>query len=287
MTAAVFDDTPCALGEGPLWHPVREQLFWFDIIRMRLHTRENGTPRLWQFDEHVSAAGWIDDTALLVASETRLFRFDIGTGETEDIAPLEPGDPRTRSNDGRADPWGGFWIGTMGKAAEPGLGAIYRYFRGELRKLHAPITISNAICFSPDRAFAYFTDTPTKIVRRQVLDPETGWPEDEAQPWLDLTGAGLVPDGAVTDRGGNVWIAHWGAGQVAAYSPDAAPLTSVAVPGRHATCPAFGGPDLATLFVTSARQGIARPILEAHPEQGMTFAVEGAGKGRAEPAVIP
>jgi sugar lactone lactonase YvrE len=150
----IYDETPCELGEGPLWHPSRGQLFWFDILGRCLLTREGGRRRSWQFDEHVSAAGWVSDTQLLVASETRLLTVDLDTDRREDVAPLEADDPRTRSNDGRADPWGGFWIGTMGKQAEPGLGAIYRLYRGELRRMFHPVTIPNAICFAPDRASA-------------------------------------------------------------------------------------------------------------------------------------
>ena len=120
----VYDDTVCSLGEGPLWHPTRGQLYWFDIHGSTLHTNENGAHRSWSFDENVSAAGWTDDTHLMIASETRLFRFDVETGASEDICGLEADNPDTRSNDGRADPWGGFWIGTMGKAAEPGAGGL-------------------------------------------------------------------------------------------------------------------------------------------------------------------
>ena len=286
MKASVYDTTRCELGEGPLWHPERGQLFWFDIIGKRLLSREDGRTRSWQFDAHVSAAAWGSRDQLLIASERELFLFDLETDWIDSICSLEADDERTRSNDGRADPWGGFWIGTMGKAAEPGLGAIYRYYRGELRQLHAPITISNAICFAPDRSVAYFTDTPTKIVQRQPLDAETGWPSGPAEPWLDLNPVGLVPDGAVTDAEGNVWIAHWGAGRVSAYTPDAKPARSIEVPGLHATCPAFGGPDLSTLYCTSAMQGISAPIREQHPENGMTFAAEGVAKGRAEPRVL-
>ncbi|MDJ1006402.1 MAG: SMP-30/gluconolactonase/LRE family protein [Paracoccaceae bacterium] len=286
MTAAIYDPTRCELGEGPLWHPLRGQLFWFDIIGKRLLTRQGDATRHWQFDEHVSAAGWVDETALLIASETRLFRFDLETGHEDDVAELEADVSATRSNDGRADPWGGFWIGTMGKAAEPDLGAIYRYYRGELRQLQAPITIPNAICFSPDRTTAYFTDSPTRIVRHQPLDPQTGWPAGDAEPWLNLRAPDLVPDGAVTDVEGNLWIAHWGAGRVSAYGPDARLLRSVEVPGLHATCPAFGGSDLTTLYCTSAMEGIAAPIREEVPENGMTFAARGVAKGRAEPKVV-
>ena len=133
----VHDETPCALGEGPLWHPERGQLFWFDIVGKRLHTREEGNTRTWQFEDHVSAAGWVSRNELLIASERELFLFDAETAEARHVCALEADNPVTRSNDGRADPWGGFWIGTMGKNAEPKAGAIYRCYRGELRRLHA------------------------------------------------------------------------------------------------------------------------------------------------------
>src|SRR5690606_28846177 len=124
MTATVYDDTRCHLGEGPLWHPLRGQLYWFDILRAQLLTRVGGVTVVRQFDRMVSAAGWIDEDNLLVASETGLSRVGLGGGE-DLVVPLEAGMPGTRSNDGRADPQGGFWIGTMGKQAEPRAGAIY------------------------------------------------------------------------------------------------------------------------------------------------------------------
>ncbi len=159
MTAQIFDHTPCKLGEGPLWHPLRNELFWFDIIGKTLFCRGNDATKSWKFSEHVSVAGWIDENTLLVASETALLRFEIESGKSEIVHLLEADNPITRSNDGRADPWGGFWIGTMGKNAEREAGAIYRFFHGELRVLYPRITISNAICFAPGGRFAYFADT--------------------------------------------------------------------------------------------------------------------------------
>ncbi|MBT8455366.1 MAG: SMP-30/gluconolactonase/LRE family protein [Alphaproteobacteria bacterium] len=286
MTVAVFDATPCSLGEGPLWHPERGQLFWFDINRHRLHSRAGGETLTWQFDEHVSAAGWLDEVHLLVASETRLFRFNVDTGAREDIAALEADDPVTRSNDGRADPWGGFWIGTMGKGAEPGAGAIYRYYRGEVRRLYHPITISNAICFSPDRAFAYYTDTPTQKIMRQALDQTDGWPVGAPELWLDLGPEGWRPDGAVVDAEANFWNAQWGGYRVACYDPDGQFLRAVAFPAAQTSCPAFGGDDLTTLFCTSARAGLSADQLAAEPTTGGTFAAAGIAKGQAEHRVI-
>lgn len=277
----VYDDTACELGEGPFWHPGRDQLFWFDIIGRRLLTREKGRTRSWDFGEHVSAAGWISETNLLVASETRLLLIDLETDRREDVVPLEAGDSGTRSNDGRADPWGGFWIGTMGKKAEPGRGAIYRLHDGEVRRLVHSITIPNAICFSPDRSYAYFADTGAGVIRRTRLD-DHGWPEGEAEDWVDAQGAPGKPDGAVTDAEGNVWNARWGVGQVVCFAPDGRLLREVRLDAPHATCPAFGGSDMGTLFCTSAREGRQPP----GPQDGKTFFAEGVGTGIPEPRVI-
>ncbi|RME15486.1 MAG: SMP-30/gluconolactonase/LRE family protein, partial [Alphaproteobacteria bacterium] len=236
----VFDDRVCALGEGPLWHPERGQLFWFDILGKRLLSRDGDRALAWEFDEHVSAAGWIDAEALLIASETGLWRFDIATGARRRLAALEAGNPATRSNDGRADPFGGFWIGTMGKAAEPGLGAIWRYFRGRLERLFSGLTIPNAICFSPDGRWAFFADTPTRLIRRVALDGE-GWPRGRPEALVDLATAGLNPDGAVTDAEGALWVAQWGAGRVARFDAEGRFLSALDLPAAQVSCPAFGG----------------------------------------------
>ncbi|MXQ09153.1 SMP-30/gluconolactonase/LRE family protein [Alphaproteobacteria bacterium GH1-50] len=283
---AVYDETPCALGEGPLWHPVRQQFFWFDIIKHRLYSREGDRLRTWAFEEHVSAAGWVDETRLMIASETRLFVFDVETGTREDVCALEDDMPATRSNDGRADPWGGFWIGTMGKAAEPGLGAIYRYYGGELRKLYPDITISNAICFAPEGNIAYWADTAKGIVMRQHCDPDTGWPVGAPEPWLDLSGEDFGVDGAVVSSDGTFWNAQWGGWRVAAYAPDGSFLRALTAPAAHTSCPAFGGPDLDTLYCTSARQGLSDADKARSPHHGMTFAAHGVARGQAEHRVL-
>ncbi len=283
--STIFDDRPCALGEGPLWHPGRGQLYWFDILGKRLMTREDDTPRHWDFPANVSAAGWTGQDTLLIASETGLHHFDLATGRAEDVAPLDSEDPRTRSNDGRADPWGGFWIGTMGKNAEPGLGAIWRYFRGEVRRLFAPVTIPNAIAFAPDGTTATFADTVTGQVMRIRLGKD-GWPEGEPDVFLDLRPEGLNPDGAVFDAAGNLWLAEWGAARVCCYAPDGIRRSAIPFPAAHTSCPAFGGPGLSILFCTSARQGLRTAEIEANPRHGLTFAAPGQGPGLPERRVI-
>ena len=109
---------PCSLGEGPLWHPGLESLFWFDINSHKMFNWKNGILKTWTFSEPVSAAGWIDDDHLIIASASALIKFSISKDTRETLIDLEADMPHTRSNDGRADPWGGFWIGRMGLEAE-------------------------------------------------------------------------------------------------------------------------------------------------------------------------
>lgn len=272
---SVFDATQCQLGEGPLWHPERQSLFWFDIMGMRLH----GEGRVWQFDAHVSAAGWIDHDRLLIASETQLFTYHLETGAQAHVAPLEADNAVTRSNDGRADPYGGFWIGTMGKQAEDGAGSIHRYYRGAVETLFEGITITNAICFTPDHAFAHYTDTTSRQIMRVALDAD-GWPRGAGAVFVDMRAEGLNPDGAVVDAEGCLWVAQWGGARVARYDPDGAFMGAVSVGASQTTCPAFGGPDLSTLFVTTAATGLDGA------EEGKTFAIPTQARGQREHRVV-
>ena len=162
----IFDTRACELGEGPLWHPLRGELFWFDILNRTLHSQA----RSWTFSGYVSAAGWMSRDELLLASETGLIRFDLATGSETPV--VKAGTSVTRSNDGRADRQGGFWFGTMGKKTEKGAGAIWRWHRGELRQLYTGVTIPNAICFTPDGTAAHFTDTSLGQVMKVALDAQ-------------------------------------------------------------------------------------------------------------------
>ena len=276
----IYDSRRCELGEGPLWHPLRETLYWFDIEGHKLLSADAE----WRFDEYVSAAGWVDQDHLIVASASQLFEFNLQTGNQRKLADLEADNPITRSNDGRADPQGGFWIGTMGVNAEPGAGAIYRYYRGQLRQLFAPITISNSICFAPDGGRAYFCDTPTRQIMAVALDDD-GWPVGDPDVVIDLRDSGENPDGSVVDADGNIWNAQWGAYRVACYAPDGQFLHSVAVPAAHASCPAFGG-ETGRMFVTTAMQGLSDMERAENPAHGQTFVVETDATGQLEHQVI-
>lgn len=283
--SVIYDTRMCELGEGPLWHPLRQQLFWFDVTGHRLLSQHRGEALDWRFPEMVSAAGWLSRDVLLIAGERDLFLFDIETEETETLVELEAGNKVTRSNDGRADAQGGFWIGTMGKKAEPGAGAIYRYYDGALRRLYDGISIPNSICFSPDGKVAHFTDTATQRVMRVALDAE-GWPRAEPEVYLDFTGQEVWPDGAVIDAEGRMWLALWGGNGVSAFAPDGSLVRHVALEAPHTSCPSFGGADGQTLFCTSALQGMDAGQRAAFPAAGMTFAVPGVARGQAEHQIL-
>lgn len=277
-------DQRCLLGEGPLYADGR--LYWFDILARRLHSSDldGGALEECQFAHPVSAAGRLADGRLLVASSRGLMRFDPASGTRELIAPLEEDDPATRSNDGRADRHGGFWIGTMGLEAEPGRGSLYRFFGGTLRRLRSGLGIPNAICFAPDGRTAYFADTSEATIWSWTLDSQ-GWPLGEPTVFVRVAPDRGGPDGAVVDREGCIWNARWGAGLVVRHAPDGREIERLELPVSQPTCPAFGGPDNRTLFVTSARVGLDPARLGDEPHAGGVFTARLAVAGLPEPVV--
>lgn len=270
---SVFQQLPCRLGEGALW--VKDRLYWFDILNKRLyHCAADGSDQqAIQFTEHFSAAALTKTEDLLLASETALWRFNINSQELTQLIALEAENAITRSNDGRADRQGGFWIGTMGKQAEPKAGAIYRYYQGELRCLRRDITITNALCFAPDGRTAYFADTDLGQIYRWDLDAQ-GWPIGEPSIFVDLSDQALSPDGAVIDNRGYLWSAQWGSSRIVSYTPEGQEDQVIALPVSQVSCPAFGGADLTRLFVTSATDSLSAAALAQEPLAGCVLEVQ-------------
>lgn len=264
----------CILGEGPLWHPLRDQLFWFDIPVGRLHACDEygDSYQFWDFGEPASAAGWVDENKLIVATASGLQNFDIESGNWSKIADLEANDPITRSNDGRTGPDGAFWIGTMGRQLEPRAGAYYRFKNQALTQLFDQVSIPNATCFSPDGKMTYLADTRRQIIWRWPLD-ETGNPIGEREVHINLREENLNPDGAVCDAEGFLWNAQWGASRVARYAPTGELDQIIELPVTQPTCPAFGGTGLKTLFITSASENLSPEALKKEPDAGKIIAI--------------
>lgn len=278
----------CMLGEGPTFDPHTDTAWWFDILGRKLveYTLASDAVKVHDLPVMASVLARVDDDRQVIVTETGLRLRHIATGELELITPIEAENPTTRSNDGRMHPCGALWFGTMGKSAEKHAGAIYHVARGKVTTLFPDITIPNAICFSPDGAIAYFTDTMAGKLMRVAIDPETALPTGSPEIFFDHRGGNGGIDGAVCDRDGMIWNARWGAGCIDGYSADGERVVSLKVPAGQSSCPAFVGPNADRLLVTSAREGLSDEALAADPEAGSTFLLDHPVKGRFEPDYI-
>ncbi|KFL32508.1 hypothetical protein JP75_02855 [Devosia riboflavina] len=275
-TARLLIDSKCELGEGPIWHAERQQLFWFDINEQSLFAAnaDGEIEESWLFNETVAAAAIIDRDRLAIASENGLIEFDLRVGGMNRLLDIEREIPTNRTNDSRVHPSGAFWIGTMVKEEGPKDGSVYHYRAGELTKIIENVAIPNATCFSPDGRIAYFTDTPTKKILKCATDPETGLPVGEWELFADVSDHRGWPDGAVVDSEGYLWNARWGGSCVVRHAPDGSIDRVVEVPVSQVTCPAFGGKDLKTLFITTAAKTLTAGQLAAEKVAGGVFAIE-------------
>lgn len=282
--AQLFIDSRNQLGEGPFWHHLRQELFWFDILEQTLNAaRPDGSlAGQWRFGRMVSAAGILDRDRLVIAGEGWIERFDLTSGASVRLVDLEADMPGNRSNDGRVNPAGGLWIGTMAKDQMHYSGSLYQYRDGALKKFAGDIKVPNSTCFSPDGATAYFTDTPNKIILQRPIDPATGEPTGFWSVFADTASEPGSPDGSVIDSEGYLWNARWGGGRVIRYAPDGKVDREVHLPVSQVTCPAFGGADLTTLYITSARVGLDAAALAREPLAGGVFAIDAGTAGCAE-----
>lgn len=277
----IFDETKMVLGEGMLWHPLRESLIWFDRKKCKMFERQidHSDVQQWSLKEPHSAAGWIDKNQLIVASDSALSLLDMRSGARIILSKLEASNRFTRANEGSADPYGGFWVSTMGINGEPNLGAIYRYHDGELRRLFRDLNTPNAICFAPDGQWAYYGDSQTHMLYRVQLDWQ-GWPKDTPQEFIST--APHAPYGAVTDKAGNIWNAQRGHNHIMCYSPDGAVLQSIDIDSKFANALAFGGKDFQTLYIMSA----VNTSQSSQASDGQILTLEHIGEGKAENTVL-
>ena len=275
-TARLFVDSKCRLGEGPFWHPLRQQLFWFDILEKTLSAADTSGKVVgkWSFDTYPSAAGIIYRSDIVVAQAGAILRLDLDSGAKTVLAPLEADIPTNRSNDGRVNPAGGLWVGTLEIDEVEYSGSVYQFRNGQVKKLFTDVRIPNSTCFSPDGSIAYFTDTPNKIITQRKIDPTTGEPVGYWKVFADTSGHPGAPDGSVVDSEGFLWNARWGGNRVIRYTPDGRIDREVMLPVSQVTCPAFGGPDLKTLYITSAGKTLSAEALAREPHAGSVFSIE-------------
>jgi sugar lactone lactonase YvrE len=282
--AELFVDSRCELGEGPFWHPLLKRLFWFDILNQTLlsATTDGHLVDRITFKDFASAAAVVDENTLAVVQSGVLLRYSFDTDTSTVIDEIED-NPANRSNDSRMDRSGGFWIGTMNRGGgAPRTGSVYQWKAGRRTTILTGIAVPNSICFSPDGTRAYFTDAG-RVIRTVTLDPATGLPNGE---WTDFF-SGTAPggaDGSVVDSEGFVWNARWGGSCVIRFSPDGEIDRIIDVPGvSRVSCPAFGGDDMKTLYLTTARENMPPGDLEREPTAGSVYSIRVDVPGIVEP----
>ncbi|SFB07804.1 Sugar lactone lactonase YvrE [Rhizobium sp. NFR07] len=269
----ILSHAPCELGEGPSFEMETNTLWWFDILGKALHElkMDGMTETVYPLPFMGSVIARIDDARQLIASDKGLFIRNRATGELSLHCELEPGKPENRSNDGRVHVSGSLWIGTMGKTAPDGAGAIYHVAKGKVTKLFDRISISNSICFSPDGATAYFVDTRANKLMKVAVDPATGLPIGEPSIFVDGSKDPGGIDGSVCDGEGHIWNARWGEAALDHYDTDGKLIERYALPAKRTTCPAFiGGGRIA---VTSSWEGLDEAGRAEDPKAGNLFAV--------------
>jgi sugar lactone lactonase YvrE len=267
------------LGESPLWHPAEQVLYWCDIPGHALNRFDpaSGAHTQWPFDTDVACCAPLMEGGLLLALRRGQARFDPASGPAAPLLAPPPYDPAVeRFNDGKADPQGRFWVGTIYEPRHSALAALYRYSGGELERMAEGITVSNGLAWSPDARTLYWADTQAHAVYAFDFERAGGAITNRrvfAQfapkaPGQDPAGYGGRPDGAAMDSQGHYWVAMFEGARVLRLSPDGAIVDEIALPVCCPTMPSFGGPDLKTLYVTTARANRPADELAREPLAG-------------------
>lgn len=265
------------LGEGVLWHPDQNALWWTDIHGCRLYRYHPGSDSLteWSTPERLTAFGFVASSH---APQTLIAAFDQGiawytpeTGERHWLAQPEADKPGNRFNDGKVDRQGRFWAGTMVEQGDPlddeEGGSLYCCQADATVTSHLKgLGITNGLSWSPDSRTAYLSDSARGVYYAYDFEPHSG--SFSNRRVFALAAEGTGNDGSCVDAQGNIWNAHFGGGKVVCYAPTGEVLLELEVPVSQPTCVAFGGPDLSWLFVTTARENLSEAQLAQEPEAG-------------------
>ena len=281
LTATLELDARARLGEGALWHPTEQRLYWVDIEGKALHlynpeTRED---KVWEVGERIGTVVPVEGGGALVALQNGIHHIDTETGKLTFVTnPIKK--EGIRFNDGKCDPAGRFWVGTMALDSEEGAANLYMLdLDGKVHHKLGNLTISNGIVWTQDKKTVYFTDTRTQQVKAFDYDNATGEISNE-RTIISIPKEEGSPDGMTLDAEGNLWIALHGAGAVAKYSPESGEqLLRVKVPAVNTTSCAFGGKNLDTLYITSGREWLREEKLSRYPASGGLFSVKPGVRG--------
>jgi L-arabinonolactonase len=270
-----IDVPKSVLGEGPVWSERDQCLYFVDIVSHRVEAYWPGTRdhRWWQFDAFTGSLGECRSGGLIVALGDRVVWFDPkqGLGSIRTIAVLEQDRPENRLNDGKVDPWGRFWVGSMQADEAGSRGRLWCLAPDGTVNLHLDgIGVPNSIAFDRKRHRMYFADSFSGTIQKSTLD-------DARQPkgWTTFAKADKgSPDGSCTDADGYLWNAQWAGWRVVRYSPEGDIDRVIEIPTSRPSSCAFGGPDFKTLFVTSAEYKMSPQEKQQDPDAGSLYCID-------------
>ncbi len=276
-----WSEAPGILSEGPRWHAEREELLWVDILGSKFHRGAIGPNNALAhvstvtIDRHVGAvAPALGGGYVLAAGQGFLFLDDAGIHE---LAQPEAGHSEVRMNDGACDRTGRFWAGTMAYDESAGAGVLYRLeLDGTATPVLRGLSISNGIGWSPDDTTMYLADSGSGDVHAFDFEQRNGEVTNR-RTVIHIEGSGSAPDGLTVDEEGGIWVALWDGGAIRRYRSDGTLLATVRIPVDRPTSCAFGGRDLGSLFVTTARVGLDEATLARQPDAGRVFRIDGLG----------
>lgn|SRR5690606_14227187 len=280
-------DARARLGESPVWSVAEQVLYWVDIKGRVLHRFDpaTGVDEAMAMPEDIGSVVLVEGGGFIAALRTGLFFVDADGTVRERLAVNPEDHAVSRFNDGRTDPAGRFLVGTIDEPKAGGRAHLYRFDEGGLEPLVGGLLTSNGLAFSPDGTWLYHSDTPAFTVYRQRYDIETG-EIGEREEWVRLTPTETDrgrPDGAAVDIEGCYWTALFEGGRIQRYSPQGELIAEYPVPAQCPTMIAFGGADLQTIFVTSARDGRPEEELARLPQSGGIFSMRVPVPGLPEP----
>jgi sugar lactone lactonase YvrE len=274
------------LGEGPVWLADEEAICLVDIKQRKIHrcAADGSAQRTWDAPEQIGFALPIEGGGLLCGLPGRLAQFSPETGDFVTRHWLEPGLPGNRLNDGYVDPEGCLWFGSMDNGETAATGALYRLERdGNILQKDHGYVITNGPCLSPDGRSFYHTDTLDRVL--YAFDHAPGGILSNRRVLIEFTGAGH-PDGTTVDAEGCLWVALFGGARIERYSPTGALLETVEFPCPNITKVAFGGPDLRTAFVSTARKGMSSAKRLVQPLAGGLFSFRVDVPGQVQHRII-
>ena len=265
------------LGEGPTWHSAEEVLYWVDIKR----------PAVFRFDPKRGQTGhWPmprpvgcvvpsrSPQRLVFADEGGFGSLDLITGQISRMVDPESDLPGNRFNDGKVDRAGRLWAGTIDEQCVKPTGSLYRLDpNGSVRRMASGFICSNGLAWSPDNRTMYFADSMVRILWAYEFDFAKG-ELGTRRVFATLADNDGVPDGLTVDSQGHVWVAIWDGWRLIRYAPDGRIETEVRMPVQRPSSCMFGGPDLKTLYITSACVELPWNALKRGPLAGALFALE-------------